>query len=85
MTKNLILGPILVQFAYCFLRDIHEGHLSLKDADDEQSNFAAQIKNLGKDKKNKTKLKNSSLKITLDYHLVQEKMFLITLKAYNFQ
>ena len=84
MTKNLILGPILVQFAYCFLRDIHEGHLSLKDADDEQSNFAAQIKNLGKGKKKK-KLKKSSLKITLDYHLVQEKMFLITLKAYNFQ
>ena len=53
MTKNLILGPILVQFAYCFLRDIHEGHLSLKDADDEQSNFAAQIKNLGKGKKKK--------------------------------
>ena len=26
-----------------FLRDIHEGNLSLKDADDEPSNFAAKI------------------------------------------
>ena len=31
-----------------FLRDIHEGHLSLEDADDEQSNFAAKLKNLYK-------------------------------------
>ena len=31
-----------------FLRDIHEGHLSLKDADDEQRIFAAKIKNLDK-------------------------------------
>ena len=29
-----------------FLRNIHEGNLSLEDADDEQSNFAAKIKNL---------------------------------------
>ena len=34
-----------------FLRDIHEGHLSLKDADDGQRNFAAKIKNLDKGKK----------------------------------
>ena len=33
-----------------FLRYIHERHLSLKDADDEQSSFAAKIKNLGKKK-----------------------------------
>ena len=38
-------------FAYCFLKDIYEVHLSSKDADDEQSNFAAKIKNLGKGKK----------------------------------
>ena len=31
-----------------FLRDIHEGHLSLKDADDEQRIFAAKKKNLDK-------------------------------------
>ena len=31
-----------------FLRDIHEGYLTLKDADDEQSNFVAKLKNLDK-------------------------------------
>ena len=35
-----------------FLRDIHDGHLTLKDADDEQGNLAAKIKNLDKDKNN---------------------------------
>ena len=35
-----------------FLRDIHEGHLSLKDADEKQSNFAAKIKNLDNSKNN---------------------------------
>ena len=34
-----------------FLRDIHEGHLSLEYADDEQSNFAAKLKNFEKCKK----------------------------------
>ena len=34
-----------------FLRDIHEGHLSLKYGDDEQSNFVAKRKNLDKGKK----------------------------------
>ena len=34
-----------------FLGDIDEGHLSLKDADDGQINFAAKIKNLDKGKK----------------------------------
>ena len=37
-----------------FLRDIHEGHLSLEDADEEQSSFAAKLKNLD--------VKNSFLK-----------------------
>ena len=43
---------------YClpvvFLRDIHERDLSLKDADDDQSNFAAKIK-VKKTKKNQLK------------------------------
>ena len=30
---------------------MHVGNLSLKDADDEQDNFAAESKNLGKGKK----------------------------------
>ena len=38
-------------FTYCFLRDVHEGYLSLEEADDEQSNFAAKLKNLDKGKK----------------------------------
>ena len=29
-----------------FLRDIHEGHLSLEDVGDEQNNFDVKIKNL---------------------------------------
>ena len=35
-----------------FLGDIHERNFSLKDADDEQRNFAVKIKNLDKAKKN---------------------------------
>ena len=38
--------------------DILEWHLSLKDTDDDQSNFAAKIKNLDRGKK---QLKNSFL------------------------
>ena len=30
---------------YCFLRDIHEGYLSLENADHKQSNFAVELKN----------------------------------------
>ena len=44
-----------------FLRDIHEGYLLLKDADDEQSILAAELKNLDKVKK---QLKKNSFKIT---------------------
>ena len=33
------------------MRYIHEGYLSLKDASDKQSNFAAELKNLDKHKK----------------------------------
>ena len=45
-------------FVY-FLRDIHEGHLSLKHADNSQRNFVAKIRSL--DKGNK-QLKNSLIK-----------------------
>ena len=38
------------------LRDIHEGFLSLENADEEQGNFATKIKNLDKDWKNKLKI-----------------------------
>ena len=31
-----------------FLRDIHEGYLSLEDADDEQYNLVAKLNNLDK-------------------------------------
>ena len=34
-----------------FLRDIHEGYLSLEDGDEERNNFAAKLKNLDKGKK----------------------------------
>ena len=38
-------------FADCFFRDMHEGHISLKDADDGQSIFAEKLKNLAKSRK----------------------------------
>ena len=38
-----------------FFKDIHEGYYLLKDADDEQLNVSAKIKNLGKDKKTSEK------------------------------
>ena len=31
-----------------FLRDIHEGYLSLEDADNKQSNFTTELKNFDK-------------------------------------
>ena len=34
-----------------FLRDIHEGYVSLQVADDEQSKFAHEIKNIDEDAK----------------------------------
>ena len=42
-----------------FLRDMHEVYLSLEDPGDKQSNFAAKLKNIDRDKK---QLKNSFLK-----------------------
>ena len=64
-----------------FLRDIHERHLSLKDVDVEQSNFATKIKNLDKGNKKIAKrvfLNNLGL-------LMQGKLFLVILKADYFQ
>ena len=57
-------------FTYCFLRDIHEGHLSLENADHKQSNFAIELNNLEKGRK-------TFEKKTQDYYLVQKKKFLI--------
>ena len=77
---------ILVNF-HCilfFLRDIHEERLSLEDFDNEQSNFATKLKNFDKGIKafEKEYLSKKSLFLkTLHYFLVQEKKFLITLKA----
>ena len=67
-----------------FLRDIHEERLSLEDFDNEQSNFATKLKNFDKGIKafEKEYLSKKSLFLkTLHYFLVQEKKFLITLKA----
>ena len=41
----------LDKYSSFFLQEIHEEHLSLKDADDEQSNFAAKTKNVDKGQK----------------------------------
>ena len=65
-----------------FLRDIDEGQLSLEDTDEKQSNFASKLQKLSKSKK---AIEKDFSKITLDYYLVQEKKFLITLKADYFQ
>ena len=41
---------------YCFLRDIHEVHLSVKDADDEQSKFANKLESIDKGIKSRKKV-----------------------------
>ena len=50
---------------FCLLffiwRDIYEGHLSLKDADDEKSIYAAKMKN---PEKNEKKIEKQFFKIT---------------------
>ena len=53
MSKNLEQFIILVNITYLlfFFRDIQEEYLSMEVGDDEQSNFAAKIKNLDKGKK----------------------------------
>ena len=65
-----------------FLRDIHEGYLSLEDADNKQSKFATELKNF--DKGIKIVIKIKKVFLNNDF-LVQEKKFLIALKADYFQ
>ena len=53
---------ILVNFTvYCFLRDVHEGHLSIERPDNKQSNFANELKNFNKGTKplDKTSFSNN--------------------------
>ena len=40
---------ILVNTAFCFLRGIHKGHLSIEKGDNKQINFANELKNFDKD------------------------------------
>ena len=49
MNQNVEKFILILVNSLCllFLRDIHEGHLSIKD----QSNFAIKLKNLDKSKK----------------------------------
>ena len=44
LEKTYNVGEISLSIV--FLRDIHEGHLSLKDVDDKQSKFVNEIKNI---------------------------------------
>ena len=62
INQNVENFIILINILYLlfFLRDMYEGNLSLKDADDEQSKFIAKLKNL--DKGRKRNWKNSFLK-----------------------
>ena len=48
---------------YCFLRDIHEGYLSLENADLKQSNFAIELKIRYRIKGTKTPEKKHSQKL----------------------
>ena len=38
----------IILITCCFLIDIHDGYLSLQDADNEQNNFATELKNFVK-------------------------------------
>ena len=53
INQNVENFIILINILYLlfFLRDMYEGNLSLKDADDEQSKFIAKLKNLDKGRK----------------------------------
>ena len=50
INQNVKKLTTLVNIIYLliFLRDIHEGYLSLEDADDEQCNLVAKLNNLDK-------------------------------------
>ena len=65
-----------------FLGDIHEGHLLLKDSNDEESNFAAKIKNLDKGKK---QLKKNFFKNNLGLLFSARKKFLNNIKSRLFR
>ena len=54
INQNVENFIILINILYLlfFLRDMYEGNLSLKDADDEQSKFIAKLKNLEGRKRN---------------------------------
>ena len=62
---------------------MHWGHLLLKDSDDEQSNFAAKIKNLWKSEKNNWK--TFFLKNNLGLLFTTRKKILSTLKVDYFE
>ena len=53
INQNVENFIILINSLYLlfFLRDIYEGNLSLKEADDEQSKLTAKLKNLDKGRK----------------------------------
>ena len=53
INQNVENFIILINILYLlfFLRDMYEGNLSLKDADDEQSKFIVKLKNLDKGRK----------------------------------
>lgn len=65
-----------------FLRDIHEGYLSLEDPDNKQSNFSIELKKFDKGIK---KLEKTPFLNNLELFLVQEKKLLLALKADYFQ
>ena len=82
-TKKLI---ILVEIHYLliFLRDIHKKHLSIEKAGNKQNNFANEWKNF--DKGTNCLGKQSLIVLyNLDYYLLLERMFFITLEAGYFQ
>ena len=80
MEKLIIL--VNIHYLLFFLRDIHEGYLSLENAYLKQSNFAIELKNFGNSRKT---LEKKTFFKKQDYYLVQEKKFLIDLKADYFQ
>ena len=68
----------IILITCCFLIDIHDGYLSLQDADNEQNNFATELKNFVKGTK---AIEKKYFLNELDYILVQGKKFLLTLYA----
>ena len=66
-----------------FQRDIHEGNVSLEDADEEQSQFVNELKDMGKGKI--PVLKKICFKECRIISSCKRKTFLITLKIKYFQ